>query len=304
MANANACDVIVIGAGPAGLSAALQLGRCNRATLVIDAGDPRNAMVHASHGFFTRDGEAPATLRYLGRAQAERYGVRFTLGTASRAWASRPRGFAVQCADGRVFQARALVLATGVREILPDVPGMTELYGRGVFPCPMCEGFEYTGRALGAFGADAWAVQTAVNLRTWSQQVALYANGATLSRDHAARLRRAGVDVCAERVVELWRDRATPQLVAVATEHNPWPCDALFVPTRFEQASDIPRQLGCVVTAGGTLATTADGAQTSVQYVYAAGDADGGIPWISQAAASGARAGMMAHAGLLELDYP
>ncbi len=304
MAEAQRFDVVIVGGGPAGLSAALQLGRCRRRVLVLDAGAPRNAMVRATHGFFTRDGADPAELRRIGRVQATAYGVAFEVGDAVRAWKTPPQGFAVQCADGRVFRARALVLATGVREILPDVPGMTELYGRGVFPCPMCEAPEYAERNLGAFGADSWAVSTALNLRTWSRAVTLFTNGGHILRDAQARVQRAGITLQTAPVVELWRARDEAHLVAVATADRLSPCDALFVPTVHVQASDLPRQLGCVVTAGGTLATTADGAQTSVRYVYAAGDADGGIPWISQAAASGARAGVMAHAGLLELDHP
>src|SRR6185436_7932578 len=161
-------DVIIVGGGPAGLSAALVLGRCRRRVLVIDAGHPRNAAAQDVHGLYTRDGTEPAELQRLARAEAQRYGVEFKDAEAVGG-SCGPGRFEVSCDDGAKLQARKLLLATGVADILPEIPGLKELYGRSVHHCPYCDGWEHKDCRLAAYGRGEAGAGLALCLRTWSK---------------------------------------------------------------------------------------------------------------------------------------
>src|SRR5687767_12385523 len=143
-------DVIIVGGGPAGLSAALVLGRCRRTVLVIDQGKPRNAAAQAMHGYLTRDGINPSDLLHLARRELRRYGVEFRRDEVTQAKRQRDR-FEVVTHKRERFRSRKLLLATGIRDQLPRIEGLTELYGISVHHCPYCDGWEWRDRALAAY---------------------------------------------------------------------------------------------------------------------------------------------------------
>ena len=145
--------MIIVGGGPAGLSAALMLGRCRRRVLVCDRGEPRNERSAALHGYLTRDGITPAEFRATACDELEPYGVEFRPLGVKDAWPAQD-GFSVALADGRRERSRFLLLATGVRDQLPDVPGVAECYGRSVFHCPYCDGWECRDKRLAVFGRN------------------------------------------------------------------------------------------------------------------------------------------------------
>ena len=147
-------DVVVVGGGPAGLSAALMLGRCRRRVLVLDLGQPRNRRSHALHGYLTRDGIAPSAFTELGRAELTSYGVELRVAgvTGARLMDDHYR---VSLGDGTVEDARYLLIATGVIDDLPAIPGFDACYGRSIFHCPYCDGWEWRDRRLAAFGRGA-----------------------------------------------------------------------------------------------------------------------------------------------------
>ncbi|MBW0106814.1 NAD(P)/FAD-dependent oxidoreductase [Pseudonocardia sp. KRD291] len=171
--NSSHYDVLVIGGGAAGLSAGLTLARARRDVLVLDAGEPRNAPAEGVHGFLTRDGVAPAELTALGRAEVTGYGgtVRSGRAVAARRTA---RGFAVRTADGDELTARRLILAGGVDEVFPDVDGLRARWGRDVFHCPYCHGWEVRDTAIGVLATGPHAVHQALLLRQWSDDVTLF----------------------------------------------------------------------------------------------------------------------------------
>lgn len=161
-------DVVIVGAGPAGLSAALMLGRCRR-RVVVDA--PRNRTATATHGFLTRDGTPPTALIDLSRAELARYKtVHLRSGTVIAADGKRG-AFVARCGDGRTFKGRRLLIATGVVDKVPPIAGIDELYGRSVHHCPFCDAFEHTGQPLAQYGRGRAGVDAALILRGWSDDV-------------------------------------------------------------------------------------------------------------------------------------
>jgi thioredoxin reductase len=171
-------DVIVLGGGAAGLSGALTLARARRSVLVLDAGEPRNAPADGVHAFLSREGIAPTDLVGLGAAGVTRYGgqVLHTRATSARRDGQR---FAVGTDDARVFTARRLLVATGVVDELPDIPGLRQRWGRDVLHCPYCHGWEVRDRPIGVRGTGPFAVHQALLFRQWSPEVTLFLHTAS-----------------------------------------------------------------------------------------------------------------------------
>src|SRR6266702_7694 len=170
-------DIVIAGGGPAGLNAALMLGRARRTVLLCDSGQPRNARVHAMHGFLSRDGADPAALRQTGRDQLGAYPTVRVRDVAVEAVAREAEQFTVTLGDGTTEQAHRLLLATGVADQLPPIPGLAELWGRGVFNCPYCDGWEVRDQPLAVLAADPRNLQLALQLTRYSPDVLLCSNG-------------------------------------------------------------------------------------------------------------------------------
>ncbi|SEE70053.1 Thioredoxin reductase [Arthrobacter alpinus] len=170
-------DVIIIGGGAAGLSAALQLGRSRRSVTVVDAGEPRNAPSPAAHGFLTRDGVAPLELTRLGRADLEPYDVRVVEGTVTNA-VKEHDSFRVTLASGEVLTAKRLLITTGGVDVLPEIPGLAERWGKDLVHCPYCHGWEIRDQAIGVIGSSSMAVHQALLFRQWSPNITLFLNSA------------------------------------------------------------------------------------------------------------------------------
>ncbi len=163
-------DVVVVGAGAAGLNAALLLGRARRKVVVIDAGEPRNAPAAHMYGFLSRDGLAPATLLELGHAEIARYGVRLIQGRVDQI----DHGYDVRMVGGPVLKARRVLVATGLRDELPDIPGVRERWGKDLLHCPYCHAYEVRDRPLAVLGTHPGAVHQALLLRAWSDDVVFF----------------------------------------------------------------------------------------------------------------------------------
>src|SRR4051794_15527495 len=288
-------DVLIVGGGPAGLSAALLLGRCRRRVLVLDSDRPRNAAARAMHGYLSRDGIPPRELLRLGRAEVGRYGVEVLDAEADSARVLSPgedpdprASFEVVTEDGRRFRSRKLLIATGVRDILPAIEGAEKFYGRGVYHCPYCDGWEHRDGSLVAYGAGRAAVGLALSLRTWSGRVTACTDGKRVGPGDRDRLSRNGIALRTERVARL--DGSDEGLQRVVFRSGPpLECDALFFNTDQVQRSELPTMLGCEAKENNQVSTQGK-QRTCIPGLFLAGDADGDVQFVIVAAAEGARA--------------
>jgi thioredoxin reductase len=268
-------DVVIVGGGPAGLNAALLLGRARRRVLVCDTGAPRNAPVAHLHGFLSRDGLPPSELGRIGREQLGAYGsVELRqVQVEAAGTASDGDGFVVTLADGTREAARRLLLATGVVDQLPAIDGLAGLWGRSVFNCPYCDGWEVRDQPLAVLGADQRALQLALHLTRWSDDVVWCSNGplaAPLQEAAGAQLAARGVRLHQEPIVRLeGADGQLARIVLATGEAVERRAGFLHPPTR--QRSALPGQLGCVLLEDGSV-SVGDFGQTSVAGVFAAGD--------------------------------
>jgi len=292
-------DCLVAGAGPAGLSAALMLGRCRRRVLVCDTGAPRNRWSHAVHGFLTRDGTPPARLLALAREELRPYDTVELCDARVVDAMPVSGGFVVRCEDGREVRCRKLLLATGVVDELPAIPGIDALYGRSVHHCPYCDGWEWRDQPIASYGREEHGAVLALSLSQWSRNVLVCTDGpASLSTEMRERLRARGIQVREDRVVRL--EGQAGLLERIVFDAGPAEARrALFFATGQRQASELPARLGCRFTDNGTVATGKCEA-TNVPGLYVCGDASKEAQFVVVAAAEGAEAAMAINKALLE----
>ena len=293
-------DCIVVGAGPAGLSAALMLGRCRRRVLVCDVGEPRNARAAQVHAFLTRDGTAPADFLRLAREEVGRYPTvefkQLEVVDARR----RSGGYTV-VAGGVELSTRKLLLATGVTDEIPDIEGLLDLYGTSVHHCPYCDGWEWRDQPLAVYGSGDQGYGTALGLTVWSDDLVLCTDGpAGLSEEQEEQLARAGIEVREDRVVRLEGSSGLLERI-VFEEGEPLTRSALFVCLGQHQRSLLAAKLGCRFNAKGAVDTGTCEA-TNVPGLYVAGDASKEAQFVIVAAAEGAEAGMAINQALLKED--
>ncbi len=295
-------DVIIVGGGPAGLSAALVLGRCRRRVVVCDAGNPRNAASQGMHGFLTRDGVLPADLLHMGREEIARYGVEFRRTVVIDA-ACAPGGVQVTLEDGAVLSARKLLLATGVRDCLPPIPNIQAFYGRSVFHCPYCDGWEMRDQPLAVYGEAKPAIGLALSLLTWTRDIVVCIDGTSPpGRRDARRMRGHGIRLRAEKIVGIEGADGRLERILFA-EGEPLPRRGLFFNTGQGQRCDLADRLGCRFDAKGHVTTDPRG-RTGVENLFLAGDADGDVQFVIVAAAEGAQAAVAINAELQRDERP
>ncbi|MFF9278112.1 NAD(P)/FAD-dependent oxidoreductase [Streptomyces griseosporeus] len=297
-------EVIVVGGGAAGLSAALVLGRARRRTLVVDAGEPRNAPSAHLQGFLTRDGMAPAEFLAVGREEIARYGVELVRDRAVDA--RRADGFLVTLASGRTVRARHLVVATGLRDELPDVPGVAERFGRDVLHCPYCHGWEVRDQAFGVLATSPLSVHQALMVTQWSKDVTLFLHTVAeseLAAEDLRRLKTAGVRVVPGGVAGLVVEdgRLAGVRLADGTLH---PREAVFVAPRAVPRNELLERLGAELrdTPFGAYPVIDERGQTTVPGLWAAGNASGFAEQVINAASRGYRAGAAINGELLFAD--
>lgn len=289
-------DVIVIGAGPAGMSAALVLARCRHSVLVVDSGKPRNAAARGVHAYLTRDGISPLELRALGRQELRRYRVTVRAGEAVSAKGARG-GFRVLLASGEALRSRGLVIATGVRDRIPDIPGLAPLYGKSVHHCPFCEGWEERDRPLAVYGKGKAGHGLALKLKAWSADVVLVSDGPSGLRSRPRReLEAEGIALLEERIAAVEGIRGRLRRIRFA-DGSTLERAAMFFATGHEQSCDLALQLGCSFTRSGAV-RTGRGEKTCVPRLYVVGDASRDVQLSIFAAAEGVKAAVFLHAEL------
>jgi len=294
-------DVIIVGAGPAGLSAATMLGRCRRRVLVCDTGRPRNAASHAMHGFLTRDGIAPLEFLRIAREQLQRYEtVEIRDEEVVAAECRGDSRFHVELAGGSTFETRKLLIATGVVDNLPDLPGFRELFGTSVFHCPYCDGWEVRDQPIAIYGRAARGLGLSLEMTAWSRDLVLCTDGPSEIDDEGlARLARNGIAIREDRVTRLEGTNRLERIVFASGE--PLERRALFFTTGQIQRSSLAVRLGCEFNDKGTVRTGLY-ETTHLKGLYVAGDASRAVQWVIVAAAEGAEAAFAINTDLLKED--
>ncbi|HYE76764.1 MAG TPA: NAD(P)/FAD-dependent oxidoreductase [bacterium] len=275
-------DVVVVGAGSAGLSAALTLGRACRRVLVCDGGPPRNAPSPGVHSFLTRDGVLPDELLRIAREQLEPYDTVQVQARKVKAIEKRYDYFVVSHVDASeegpatVETTRRVILCTGVVDELPALNGARELWGRGVLHCPYCHGWEVRGKPLAVYGRGKQGYGLGLLVSRWSPDVVLLTDGPSgITERGVQRLKAQGVRVCEDPIEQLV-GKPNGELKHVKFRNGgALPRHALFLHAEQRQRSDLPEKLGCRMTQAGAVWTDKNG-QTSVPGIYAAGDLDPG----------------------------
>jgi len=291
-------DVIIVGGGPAGLSAALVLGRCRRRVLVCDTGTPRNAASRAMHGFLSRDGIPPWEFLKIARDQLRPYETVELRDVEVTNAECRESRFHVTLADGSTLETRKLLIATGVRDNLPEIPGFRELYGLSVFHCPYCDGWEVRDQPLAIYGRGDRGLGLSLEMTGWSRDLVLCTDGPSeIAADDLARLDRNGIGVREDRITRLEGTARLERIVfasgASLDRH------AIFFTTGQTQQSALATGLGCAMNDKGTVLTRKYEA-THLPGLYVAGDASRAVQWVIVAASEGAEAAFDINTALLK----
>lgn len=298
-------DVVVVGGGAAGLAAGVALARARRRVVVLDDGTPRNAPAAGVHGFLGHDGIAPGELLERGRAELARYGGELL---PSRAVAARP-GFEVDLCDGGLLRARRLLVATGLTDLLPDVPGVRERWGRDVVHCPYCHGYEHRDQQVAVLGASPMTVHAALLWTQWTSRVVLLQHTAPEPTDLQRRqLSARGVEVVEGVVQRL--EVVDDRLVGAVVGDRLVPCEAVVTAGSFAPRSELLTGFGLLpepvlmgdIEVGTRIATTGPAGATSVPGLYVAGNLGDPSAQVVAAAAQGTLAGAMINADLLRED--
>jgi thioredoxin reductase len=284
-------DVVVIGGGPAGLSGAVALGRALRSVLVIDSGEPRNGASEGIHNYLTRDGMSPEEFRAAGRGEVRRFGGEVIEGRV----VSAATGFTVTLDDGREFGARRLLVTTGLVDVLPEIPGLRERWGRTVLHCPYCHGFEERGKAIGIIGTGPMSVHQAKMWRQWTPQLTLFTNDAVEVTEEIR-----GVTVVPGKIEEIQDDGVR---LAGGAFHK---AEALVVAAAVAARAEPLLSLGLAVTDSefGTFVPVVDPTgRTEAPGVWVAGNVADFRAQVVSSAAAGLTAGAAINFDLTEEDF-
>jgi thioredoxin reductase len=294
-------ETIIIGGGPAGLSAALVLGRCMRRVLVCDSGAYRNERSAALHCFISQDGIAPSLLLQEARRQLRRYKT-VSLQAATVTGIDRhPDGFVLATDDGRELRARTLLVATGVVDELPPLEGIEGLFGRSVHVCPYCDGWEHRNAPIAAYGRGEKGAGLALLVRQWTDDVVLCTNGpAGLSDLQRRQLQGRGINVWEQSIVKLHGAEGCLRAIEFR-DGSRLLRQALFFNTGQHPRSPLLERLGCVFEDDGGVRCSETG-ETSIPSVFVAGDVSRDVQLAIIAAAEGARAALAINRRLLEAE--
>jgi thioredoxin reductase len=293
---------VIVGAGPAGLSAALILGRCRRSVLVCDTGHPRNAASQALHGYLTRDGIPPLEFLALARRELGQYEtVELRQTAVTDAVCREDKQFDITLTGAELVRSRKLLVATGVVDHLPAIDGFRELYGHSVFHCPYCDAWEVRDAPLAIYGRGDSARGLSLELTAWSHDLVLCTDGPSdIDDEGLARLERNSIAVREERIARLEGRHHMLENI-VFDDGSRLPRRAIFFTTGQAQRSDLSIRLGCHVNEKGTV-RTGKYETTHIKGLYVAGDASRAVQWAIVAAAEGAEAAFDINTDLIKED--
>jgi thioredoxin reductase len=293
-------DAIVIGGSFAGLSAATYIARARRSVCIIDTGSPRNRFAAHSHGFLTQDGSEPRTMLATARSQVAAYPTATFIAAEAVDAGREAEGFSVTLATGDIVEGRQLVLAFGISDELPAIPGLAERWGQSVLHCPYCHGYEFSGQRLGVLHVSPMSIHQALLIAEWGPTT-LYLNGESEPDDASLdQLQKRGVAIERAAVRALHGEGAGLSAIELTDGRTP-AVDALYLGPRTRLNSGIAQRLGCDMEEGpfGSIIRTDGWKMTSVSGVYAAGDITRAAHNATWASADGVTAGVALHRSLV-----
>jgi len=298
----NDFEVIIIGGSYSGLSAAMALGRSLRKVLVIDAGNPCNKQTPHSHNFLTQDGKTPAEISAIARKQVEQYkSIAFFSGYAVEGKKTK-KGFEINTESGDSFTSKKLIFATGIKDIMPDIPGFTECWGISVIHCPYCHGYEVRNEKTGIISNGDFAMEYTKLINNWTKDLTLFTNGkSTLNKEQTDKITSKGIHIIESKIdrIEHINGNLTGLIMVDGTTV---PLTALYSKVDFVQHSEIPSSLGCEFTDHGFI--EADHFQkTAVPGVFSCGDNTSMFRAVSHAVASGTMAGAICNKELIDETF-
>ncbi|MGL4608851.1 MAG: NAD(P)/FAD-dependent oxidoreductase [Trueperaceae bacterium] len=294
----NLYDVVIVGAGSAGLSAALALGRARRKVLVLNGGAPRNAPTDASHNFFTRDGTPPIEMLKIGLEQLTPYGTEVQSHNAESIKKTKDT-FELMLDNGQRVGSRRIILATGVVDILPDIPGFRELWGKNIHHCPYCHGWEVRDRPLAVYARGEMGYHFAIMIRHWSKDLVVCSNGdARFSDEQRQHLKQFDLKLIETPIQKLETSESGLEAI-VFRDSTALKREHIFMRPPHQQRSPLAAQLGCTMSEDGLYVKVNSSGETSVPGIYAAGDMTGPMQAVSSAVASGTLVGAMLNHALV-----
>ncbi|WP_339756173.1 NAD(P)/FAD-dependent oxidoreductase [Algoriphagus aquimarinus] len=295
-------DIIIIGGSYAGLSAAMALGRSLRKVLVIDGGKPCNRQTPHSHNFLTQDGKTPAEISTIARKQVEQYDtITFLLGFAVKGKKTES-GFEIETEKGEVFQGKKLIFATGVKDIMPEIPGFTECWGISVIHCPYCHGYEVRNQKTGIMANGDFGYEFGKLITNWTEDLTIFTNGkSTLTDEQTGKLALKGVRII-ETEIEKIEHKIGKLEQLILKDGAQIALKALYAKADFVQSSDIPVSLGIELTEHGHIKV--DPMQkTSILGVYACGDNSTQFRSVSFAVSTGTMAAAACNKELIDEEF-
>ena len=285
-------DCIIVGGGPAGLNAAVVLGRCRRKVVLFDSATYRNRYSHGMHNYLTRDDILPTEFLKIAVAETKKYGTTIISKKIISARKNDDGVFVVKTEDGIDYQSKKLLIATGLWDNLPNIPGFKELYGKSVHHCPYCDGWENCDKLLGIYARDKNGFELALALKCWSSTVTYYADGKNkLKPIEVETLVANDIKIISYPVDRL--EASDGKLTNIVFKNGQRsPCDALFFVNGFEQQCNLAETFGCNMSKKGAVLTNRH-QQTNIDGLYVAGDASKDMHFVVVAAAEGAKAGVL-----------
>lgn len=291
-------DVIVVGGGPAGLNAAVVLGRCHRKVLVFDHGKQRNRHSHGMHNYLTRDDISPKQFIRYSHNELKKYGVRLKRKEIRTATKNKEGLFEFHDINGRTYFSKKMILATGLTDHLPDIPGTHKFYGKSLHHCPYCDAWEHTGKKFGVYACNENGVELAQNLQLWTPDVTLYTDGEKFLTPKLKKLLDRKNIAYQEHKISNFKGRGHVLKHVVFTNGEMMPCDVIFTCTGYSVQCHLVESLGCN-TAKNLVAITNKYQQTNIKGLYVAGDTSRDVHFVVVAAAEGAKAAVYINKELL-----
>ncbi|TDU10815.1 NAD(P)/FAD-dependent oxidoreductase [Bacillus safensis] len=283
-------DCAIIGGGPAGLSAALVVGRGRKQVIVFDDELPRNRVTQESHGFITNDGMTPIEIRRAGEADLQKYPNIKIKRSRIVDIQKKEESFTLLTHEGDTFEAKKIILATGLQDILPEIEGIHDVYGKTLFSCPFCDGWELKDKALALIAENQRALHMAKLLSNWTKDLIVFTNGHVLAEEDKVLLTAHSIQIIDVPIVSIDHDNGQLRSLQLANGETV-KREGGFVASEFKQSAPFAEKLGCQMTKNAGIETDILG-RTTVSGVFACGDNLGGPAQLVLAAAAGSQAGM------------